>query len=103
MHRTNVFRYAAIYAIENKYYKNFNLLCVVLSTICLALEDPLDNDILNPEYPERYVRDRGRLPPGEGLSACTKCYPLSRASTVLSATLARPPAGDCCRPCGKCV
>lgn len=53
MHRTNVFRYAAIYVIENKYYKNLNLLCVVLSTICLALEDPLDNDILNPEYPER--------------------------------------------------
>jgi hypothetical protein len=53
MHRTNLFRYTAIYAVENWYFKNFNLLCVVLSTVCLSLEDPLDNDILNPEYPER--------------------------------------------------
>ena len=53
MHRTNVFRYMAIYVIENWYYKNFNLMCVVLSTVCLSLEDPLDNDILNPEFPER--------------------------------------------------
>jgi len=39
MFRTNVFRYMSIAIIENRYFKGFNLVCVILATACLSLED----------------------------------------------------------------
>ena len=46
-------RFCAIALIENKIYKSFNLACVLLATACIKLEDPLDDEILNPDYPDR--------------------------------------------------
>ena len=53
MWKTNVVRFCAIALIENKIYKSFNLACVLLATACIKLEDPLDDEILNPDYPDR--------------------------------------------------
>lgn len=53
MHRTNVFPYIAICLVESRIFQTFNMACLSMSIICLLLEDPLDDQILNPEFPER--------------------------------------------------